>query len=44
LDEGFTEFEKIKTDPVFAVLAMDEDYKKVLDRIALLTTSNNQTK
>jgi tetratricopeptide (TPR) repeat protein len=44
LDEGFTEFEKIKTDPVFAVLAMDEEYKKVLDRIALLTTSNNQTK
>ena len=44
LDEGFTEFEKIKTDPVFAVLAMDEGYSKVVDRIALLTTSNNQTK
>jgi len=44
LDEGFTEFEKIKTDPVFAVLAMDEGYTKVLDRIASLTTSNNQTK
>jgi tetratricopeptide (TPR) repeat protein len=44
LDEGFTEFEKIKTDPAFAVLAMDEGYSKVLDRIAMLTTSNNQTK
>src|SRR5215831_14001508 len=44
LDEGFTEFDKIKTDPLFAVLAMDEGYTKVLDRIASLTTSNNQTK
>src|SRR5215475_10267223 len=44
LNEGFSDFEKMKTDPVFAVLAMDEGYRKVLDRIALLTTSNNQTK
>ena len=44
LDEGFMEFDKIKTDPAFAVLAMEEGYMKVLDRITSPTTSNNQNR
>jgi tetratricopeptide (TPR) repeat protein len=44
LDEGFTEFDKIKADPAFAILAMEEGYMKILDRITSLTTSNNPNK
>jgi tetratricopeptide (TPR) repeat protein len=44
LDEGFMDFDKIKNDPVFIALAMEEGYMKVLDRITAHTTSNNQTK
>ena len=44
LDEGYMDFDKIKTDPAFAGMATDEGYVKVLDRIASLTTSNNQNK
>ncbi|HLH30584.1 MAG TPA: tetratricopeptide repeat protein [Terriglobia bacterium] len=44
LDEGFMEVEKIKTDPIFKILADEEGYMKVLDRIASPTTSSNQDK
>ena len=44
LDEGFMDFDKIKNDPAFIPLAMEEGYLKVLDRITPHTTSNNQTK
>jgi tetratricopeptide (TPR) repeat protein len=40
LDEGFTDYDKIRTDPVFRVLAMEEGYAKLLERITSLTTSN----
>jgi tetratricopeptide (TPR) repeat protein len=40
LDEGFTEFDKIKKEPAFAALAAEEGYMKLLDRIASLTSSN----
>jgi tetratricopeptide (TPR) repeat protein len=44
LDEGFTDFDKIRMEPVFKVLAMEEGYMKLLDRITSLTTSNTQNK
>jgi tetratricopeptide (TPR) repeat protein len=44
LDEGFSDFEKIRTEPAFAVLAKEEGFTKVLDRINSQTTSNNQDK
>jgi tetratricopeptide (TPR) repeat protein len=44
LDEGFSDFEKIRTEPAFAVLAKEEGFTKVLDRINSQTTSNNQNK
>jgi tetratricopeptide (TPR) repeat protein len=44
LDEGFTQFEKIKDDPAFKVLAAEEGYLKLLDRIAALSASNTQNK
>jgi tetratricopeptide (TPR) repeat protein len=44
LDEGFTDFDKIRLEPVFKVLAMEEGYMKLLDRITSLTTSNTQNK
>jgi tetratricopeptide (TPR) repeat protein len=37
LDEGFKEFEKIKTEPAFIALAMEEGYVKLMDRISSLT-------
>jgi len=40
LDEGFKEFDKIKTEKAFVVLASDEGYLKLLDRIAALSASN----
>src|SRR5262249_10621411 len=40
LDEGFSDFDKIKLEPAFKVLADEEGYAKVLDRIASQTTSN----
>jgi tetratricopeptide (TPR) repeat protein len=40
LDEGFTEFDKIKNDPAFKVLAAEEGYLKLMDRIAALSASN----
>jgi tetratricopeptide (TPR) repeat protein len=42
LDEGFKEYDKIKTEKAFAVLAADEGYLKLLDRIAALSASNTQ--
>jgi tetratricopeptide (TPR) repeat protein len=44
LDEGFKEFDKIKTEPAFAALAAEEGYLKLMDRIAALTASNAQDK
>lgn len=44
LDEGFRDFDKIRTEPVFKVLAMEEGYIKLLDRITSLSTSNTQDK
>jgi len=44
LDEGFKEFDKIKTEPAFAALAAEEGYVKLMDRIAALTASNAQDK
>lgn len=41
LDEGFKEFDKIKTEPAFAILAAEEGYVKLLDRISSLTTPNS---
>jgi tetratricopeptide (TPR) repeat protein len=40
LDEGFTDYDKIRTEPVFRILAMEEGYAKLLERITSLTTSN----
>jgi tetratricopeptide (TPR) repeat protein len=40
LDEGFEEYDKIKKEPAFTVLAAEEGYVKLLDRIASLITSN----
>jgi tetratricopeptide (TPR) repeat protein len=40
LDEGFTEYAKIKAEKAFATLAAEEGYMKLLDRIAALTASN----
>jgi tetratricopeptide (TPR) repeat protein len=39
LDEGFTDFGKIKMEPAFAPLAAEEGYVRLMDRIAALTTS-----
>ena len=36
LDEGFEEFDKIKKDPAFVVLAAEEGYVKLMDRITAL--------
>src|SRR5262245_2965630 len=44
LDEGFKEFDKIKTEPAFRVLSGEEGYTKLMDRIAALTASNTQDK
>jgi tetratricopeptide (TPR) repeat protein len=39
LDEGFKDFDKIKTEPAFTVLANQEGFVKVMDRVTELTTS-----
>jgi len=39
LDEGFDEFDKIKKEPAFVVLASEEGYVKLLDRITALNTN-----
>lgn len=39
LDEGFTEYGRIKGDPVFLPFAMDEAFLKLMDRIAAMSTS-----
>ncbi len=44
LDEGFKEFDKIKTEPAFASLASEEGYVKIMDRIAALLASNTEDK
>src|SRR5499427_953754 len=44
LDEGFKEYDKIKTDPAFRVLSGEEGYTKLMDRIAALSASNTQDK
>jgi tetratricopeptide (TPR) repeat protein len=44
LDEGFKEFDKIKSDPAFAGLKMEEGYAKLMDRITALSVSNTQDK
>jgi tetratricopeptide (TPR) repeat protein len=43
LDEGFKEFDKIKGEPSFAVLAQEEGFIKLMDRVAA-ATSNTQNK
>jgi tetratricopeptide (TPR) repeat protein len=40
LDEGFKEFDKIKSEPAFKALAAEEGYLKLMDRIAALSASN----
>jgi len=40
LDEGFKEFDKIKSEPAFAPLAQEEGFVKVMDRIMALTTAS----
>ena len=42
LDEGFEEFDKIKKDPAFLVLANEEAYAKLMDRITALNNPNRQ--
>ncbi len=44
LDEGFSDFEKIRMEPAFAGLAKEEGFTKILDRMASQTTSNNENK
>jgi tetratricopeptide (TPR) repeat protein len=44
LDEGFKEFDKIKTEPAFAALRTEEGYVRLMDRIAALSASNTQDK
>jgi Flp pilus assembly protein TadD len=44
LDEGFKEFDKIKSEPSFGVLRTEEGYVKLMDRIAALSASNTQDK
>jgi tetratricopeptide (TPR) repeat protein len=41
LDEGFKEFDKIKTDPAFTPLAQQEGFIKIMDRIAELSASDD---
>src|ERR1051326_4693981 len=40
LDEGFKEFDKIKTDPSFAALSQHEGFIKIMDRIAELSVAD----
>ena len=40
LDEGFKEFDKIKTEPAFAALAQQEGFIKIMDRVAELTAAD----
>ena len=44
LDEGFKEFDKIKTDPVFHALSAEEGFIKLMDRIGALTASDTEAK
>jgi tetratricopeptide (TPR) repeat protein len=44
LDEGFTEFDKIKNEPAFTALAKEEGFIKLMDRITALISSNAQNK
>ena len=39
LDEGFKEFDKIKTEPAFAALAANEGFVKIMDRITEMNAS-----
>jgi tetratricopeptide (TPR) repeat protein len=39
LDEGFEEYDKIRKEPAFVVLAKEEGYVKLMDRIATLNPS-----
>jgi tetratricopeptide (TPR) repeat protein len=39
LDEGFKEFDKIKTEPAFVPLSQQEGFIKIIDRIAELSTA-----
>jgi hypothetical protein len=40
LDEGFKEYDKIKTEPAFTALSGEEGFVKLMDRIANLTAEN----
>ena len=40
LDEGFKEFDKIKTEPSFAALAQQEGFIKIMDRVAELSAAD----
>jgi tetratricopeptide (TPR) repeat protein len=44
LDEGFKEFDKIKSEPAFKALAAEEGFLKLMDRIAASSASNTQDK
>jgi tetratricopeptide (TPR) repeat protein len=44
LDEGFKEFDKIKSEPAFKALAAEEGFLKLMDRIAASSASNSQDK
>ena len=37
LDEGFKEYDKIKTEPAFEALAQEEGFMKIMDRVVALT-------
>jgi len=39
LDEGFREFDKIKTEPAFGALAQEEGFIKIMERISAEATS-----
>ena len=39
LDEGFREFDKIKSEPAFSALAQEEGFIKIMDRITAEATS-----
>src|SRR5262245_51845520 len=44
LDEGFTEYDKVKSERAFATLYVEEGFIKLMDRIAALTASNSKDK
>jgi len=39
LDEGFREYDKIKSEPAFVALAQEEGFIKIMERITAEATS-----